>query len=270
MTGTALVTYEEKRKAAAGAYVAQVRAPPSGDILSIKGGMFSLGEDSLGDQLCVVVLNSVWENTYFEGKYEEGKPQAPTCYAYGRAADEMAPHPSMAEHPEQFIPQHNECTGCPKNEWGSAATGRGKACQNRERLALIPAGEYTKRPKSRDFDLDLYDGATPDGKAHFRDADALVLKLPVTSVGNWNEYVRKLAAMGQPVFGVATRMFIEPHKKFQYEVKFEMIDVISDESYDTLSQRNEALSGDVMAQPYSPPKEEEQERRSGIKGMVRK
>lgn len=270
MTGTAVVTYDAKRAAAAQAYVTQTRAPPQGDILSIKGGLFQLGEDSLGDQICVTVLNSIWENTYFKGKYQEGVPQAPTCYAYGRTLEEMAPHPSMQEHPEQFVPQNMDCATCPMNEWGSAETGKGKACQNRERLALIPAGQYTPRPKSRDMDLDLFDGTTQEGVQHFRDADALVLKLPVTSVGNWNEYVRKLAAMGQPPFGVATRIYIEKHPKFQYTVEFEMIDIIADESFDVLSQRHEALGGDVMAQPYSPPKEEEVERRSGVKGLVRR
>lgn len=270
MTGTALVTYQEKRAAAAASYVSQTRAPPQGDLLSIKGGLFQLGEDVLGDQLIVCVLQSIWENTYFQGKYVEGVPQAPTCYAYGRSAEEMAPHPSMAEHPDHFVPQSNDCATCPMNEWGSAETGRGKACQNRERLALIPAGQYTPRPRSRDFDLDLFDGVTEEGRSHFRDADALVLKLPVTSVGNWNEYVRKLAALGQPPYGVATRIFIEKHPKFQYTVEFEMIDIIADEAFDVLHQRHEALGGDVMAQPYSPPKEEEVERRSGVKGLVRR
>lgn len=268
--GTALVTYDEKRAAAAAKYTSQVRAGPQADLLSIKGGIFQLGDDVLGDQICVTVLNSIWVNTYFEGKYQEGVPQAPTCYAYGRSAEEMAPHPSMQEHPDTFIPQNMDCATCPKNEWGSADTGKGKACANKERLALIPAGQYTPRPKSRDMDLDLFDGSTAEGIDHFKTADALILQLPVTSVGNWNEYVRKLAAMGQPPYGVATRIFIEKHLKFQYTVEFEMLDIIADESFDTLNQRHEALGGDVMASPYSPPKEEEVERKQGVKGLVRR
>lgn len=269
MTGTALTTYDAKRAAAAAAYVSQTRAPPQGDLLSIKGGLFQLGDDILGDQLVVCVLQSIWENTYFQGKYQEGVPQAPVCYAYGRSVEEMAPHPSMQNHPDHFIPQNMDCATCPKNEYGSADTGKGKACQNRERLALIPAGQYTPRPKSRDFDLDLFDGSTTEGVAHFREADALVLKLPVTSVGNWNEYVRKLAALGQPPYGVATRIFIEKHPKFQYTVEFEMLDIIADESFDVLNQRHDALGGEVMANPYSPPKEDEVERKTGVRGFDR-
>lgn len=267
---TALVNYDAKRAAAAQAFVEQTHAAPSGDMLSIKGGTFSLGDDVLGDQLVVCVLNSIYENSYFAGEYREGVPQAPTCYAYGRPGEEMAPHPSMAEHPDHMAPQHHTCDGCPMNEFGSAPRGEGKACKNRVRLALIPAGEYSPIPKSRDFHLDLYDGATEEGRAHFKEADALVLKVPPTSVKFWNEYVRKLAAVGQPPHGVATRIYLERDPKYQYLVKFEMIEPIADDSFDALHARHEGLGGDVMAQAYSPPKEEEVERRSGIKGLVRR
>lgn len=267
---TALTTYDAKRAAAAQAYVTQTRAPPAGDLLSVKGGLFQMGDDILGDQLCVTVLNSVWENTYFVGKYVEGVPQAPVCYAYGRAEEEMAPHVSMAKHPEHFQPQAESCAVCPHNEWGSANTGKGKACQNRERLAIIPAGQYSPRPKSRDMDLDLFDGATKEGQEHFRDADALTLKLPVTSVGNWNEYVRKLAALGQPPYGVATRMYIEKDPKVQYRVCFELIEPIADEAFDILHKRHEELGGETMMTGYSPPNEEEIERKQGVKGLQRR
>lgn len=267
---TALTTYDAKRAAAAAAYVTQTRAPPTGDMLSIKGGVFAIGEEPLGDQLCVVVLNSIWENTHFQGKYVEGVPQSPVCYAYGRSPEEMAPHPSMAEHPDHFVPQSTDCASCPKNEWGSADTGKGKACQNRERLSVIPAGQYSPRLKSKDMDLDLFDGTTKEGQEHFRDVDALTLRLPVTSVGNWNEYVRKLAAIGQPPFGVATRMFTERHPKFQYTVEFELLETLPDAAYDILSQRHDALDGDAMASPYSPPNAEDVERTQGVKGLVRR
>lgn len=265
---TALTTYDAKRAAAAAQYTKQVRSAPSSDLLSLKGGLFSLGEESLGDQLCVVVLNSVWENTYFKDRFVEGVPAAPTCYAYGRSAEEMAPHPSMAEHPDHFVPQSESCNTCPMNEWGSAPTGKGKACSNRERLFVIPAGEYSPIPKSKDMHLDLFDGTTREGQAHFLEAEGLVLKLPVTSVSNWNEYVRKLAGLGQPPFGVATRMHIERHPKFQYEVKFEMIDALPDEVFDILHKRNEEAGGEYLMQPYSPPRtDDERERRNGIRGF---
>lgn len=270
MTTTALVTYDAKRAAAAQAYAEQTHAPPSGDMLSIKGGLFSLSDQAIGDQLVVCVLNSIYENNYFAGVYKEGVPASPTCYAYGRPGEEMAPHVSMAEHPDHFIPQAETCKECPMNEFGSAAVGEGKACKNRVRLALIPAGEYTPKPKSRDFDLDLYDGSTPEGVDHFKNADALVLKIPPTSMKNWNEYVSKLAALGQPPFGVATRIYLERHPKYQVLVHFEMIEPITDESYDTLSLRHDGLGGDVMASAYSPPKEEEVERKVGVKGLVRR
>lgn len=47
-------------------------------------------------------------------------------------------------------------------------------------------------------------------------------------------------------------------------------DALGDESFDTLSNRHDALGGEVMVATYSPPKEEEVERRSGVKGLVRR
>jgi hypothetical protein len=268
----ALVPYSEKRAAAAAKYVEQTRAAPMGDLLRVKGGLFMIGEDSVGDQLCVTVINSIYVNTYYSNKYIEGQADSPTCYAYGFGDEPMAPHPSMAEHLDYFQPQHDECQGCPMNEWGSSDKGSGKACQNRVRLAVIQAGQFLPRPKSRDFDLDLVDGTTKEGQEHFRDADALTINLPVTSVKNWNEYVRKLAELGEAPYGVATRMYVKPHPKFQYTVEFEMLEQVANEAFDITQQRCEATLA-TMATPYKPPRpedEERNERRGGVKGLVRR
>jgi len=214
----------------------------------------------------------VWLNTYFADEYVEGQKTPPTCYAYGRTNEEMAPHPSMAVHPDTFIPQSVDCASCEWNKFGTARKGRGKACGNRELLALMHAGDYLPRKGSRDFDLDLVDPTQPDGLKHYADSDAFMLKLPVTSVRNWSDYVNKLAALQQPIFGVVTRVYLERHQTNQYEVMFEMIEAIPDgDPYDVLAKRHEALGGETMMAPFSPPLEDnERERREGVKGLVRR
>jgi hypothetical protein len=67
----------------------------------------------------------------------------------------MGPHPSM-QADANFQPQSDLCKTCEHNQWGSADKGRGKACQNRRRLTMIPAGVFMPKRGSRDFDLEIF------------------------------------------------------------------------------------------------------------------
>jgi hypothetical protein len=128
-----------------------------------------------GNQVAAIVLDSVFENTYYEHDWKPGHIENPTCYAFGRTEDELGPHPAMQDDPDHFVPQHDECAGCPMAEWGSAKRGTGKACQQRRRLFMVPAGMF-ERAKNGGYDLTLVDD--PEELAAF---DPALLKVPVTS-----------------------------------------------------------------------------------------
>lgn len=275
---TALVSYDSKRAAAAQKYIDQVQPPPTGDLLRCTALGFMLGDDNLGLEVAVVILNSIYLRTLYVGEYTEGQKAAPLCYAYGQPGEVMAPHPSMAQHPDVFTPQNDQCEGCPFDVWGSADRGNGKACKQKAKLAIFPVGQYVPRPKpSREVDLEMVDGTTAEGQAHFRDADALSLVIPVTSVQGFGKYVRSLAALHQPPFGVATRLYITPgagKNPGGFTVNFELIDVLPDDVFDIVAARHENLSGDELATPFSPPKEEEAPpppapRSQPVRGLVR-
>lgn len=254
MTGTALMNYEDKW--AEEAKAAQVAEPLQGGTwLSARGGQLTIGDTILpGAQAAVVVLDTVRENTFYVDKFDPDSPMPPICYALGRDSDNMFPHTDMQKDLSYFRPQHVEngqvmgCDGCRLNEWGSADQGRGKACQNRRRLTLIPAGYYTPRPKSRDFDLHLFDDIH-----HFSSAEAAFLKLPVTSVGNWSKYVNQLATtLRRPPHGVVTRISVEPHQQFQYELRFEAVEQIPDNLADVIMARHATASESPLL-GYAPP-----------------
>lgn len=254
MTGTSLMNYEEKwaQEAKAAAVAEPLQA---GTWLSARGGQLAIGETVLpGAQAAVIVLDMVRENTYYEGKFDPDNPMPPVCYALGRESDEMFPHLDMQKDLSYFKPQHVEngqvlgCDGCPLNQWGSADQGRGKACQNRRRLTLIPAGYYTPRKGSRDFDLQLF-----DDPEHFAKTEQVFFKLPVTSVNNWSKYVNQVAtALRRPPHGVVTRLSIEPHQQFQYEVRFEAVEAIPDELAEVLMSRH-AAAIEAPLLGYQPP-----------------
>lgn len=250
--GTAVTKYDEKFAAMAAGYTAGERV--TGQFISTKGGMLKFGEDLLpGNQICAVVLDYVQERTFYTEKYNpdaEGGALPPVCYAFHRTDDpeEMAPHPSMQADLSYFQPQNDICRTCPNNDWGTADTGRGKACSERRRLALLPAGFYNPRRGSRDFDLSLIDDPN-----HYANADIAYLKLPVTSVKEWARYVTSLASsLRRPPVAVVTRIYIEPDVKSQFKVKFELIEQLPDTMFEIIMARHEeAKNGIVFG--YPPP-----------------
>jgi len=241
--GTALVSVDDQWAAYA-QQQAQFIPTVGGDFLSIRGGMFSLGDDTLGTQICVVITDAVMENTYYTGKYQEGVQNAPKCYAFGREEKEMGPHITMADHPRFFVPQAAGCAGCQHNVWGSAEQGKGKRCQNRWRLAVIPGGIYGPQG------LQLFNDPN-----HFQTEDILSLKVPVTSGTNWKKYVASVRqAVSRPTFGVYTRMHLTPDKKDQYHLNFEMVDLLPNDLMLPIVNRAQN-SEDTLVRGYMPPDE---------------
>ena len=270
--GTDITTYKAKLEEQARQAVA-AEPPQSGQFFSTRGGILALGETILpGNQMAVIVIDSLRENTLYAAAFESADPQPPICYAYGRDAESMAPHITMSKHPEYFQPQHQDrvtglysCEGCPMNAWGSAEQGRGKACKNKRRLTLIPAGYYTSKPKSRDFDLHLITDL-----AHFETADAAFLSLPVTSVKDWATFVGQCSANFRvPPHGVVTRIYIEPDPASQYKVKFEILDVVPDDLIPVVIARNEAARA-MPEKGYEPPDLEAKAQRAGALAGLRR
>lgn len=258
-----LVPLEQKWSSYA-AEAVQEEPPSAGTFLSTRGGILSFDDEPLpGNQVAVIVLDSLRENTYFDEKFNPDSAQAPRCYAFGRGGDEMAPHISMADHLDYFAPQAETCSVCPHNAWGSADTGNGKACGERRRLTLLPAGMYVPRKGSRDFDLELF-----TDPHHFQTADTAFLKLPVTSVKAWAKYVTLLSAQyHRPPFGVVTRLSVEPDPKSQFKVVFEPVELVPDDFAEIIMGRHDtAISAPFTG--YKPPEEREKVAGSGsLKGL---
>lgn len=251
-TGTALTPWDEQMAALGAEYAAAEQV--SGGFLSTKGGILTFEDEPLpGNQMAVVILDVVRERTFYSQKYDASAEHnlPPVCYAFGRSNDEMAPHPSMQQGPDYFIPQNDVCATCPNNEWGTSDTGKGKACGERRRLALLPAGFYQPKRGSRDFDLQLF-----DDPAHYASADIAYLKLPVMSVKDWGRYTAHVSsAHNRPPFGVISRVYLEPDPKSQFRVKFEVLELLPAELFETIWNRHEEAKRDIVF-GYPPPSAE--------------
>jgi len=176
---------------------------PTAKFVSIKSGQLSFaGAKMPGNELRAVILGWVYENQYYDEDYNPEVPQTPGCYAFGTDHDTMAPH-ANAERP-----QAEACAGCPLNEFGSAENGKGKACKNVVRLAMIAENDME--------DLDA--------------AELVYMKVPVMSVKNFTMYAKKTVAqaLGRPYWAVVTQITVEPDSKSQFRVNFTVAEQIED------------------------------------------
>lgn len=216
-----------------------------GRFMSTKSGVLSFnGEPMPGNQVAVIILSSVFEHTYYERQWQPGNPDLPTCYALGLAEEGLGPHPAMQESPDVFQPQSPDCASCPMAEWGSSRTGRGKACQQRRRLYMIPAGFYSQAANGG-WELDLVE----DPQDLVTMAPAL-LKLPVTSTKNWSTYVHELSREFQrPPAGVVTRVSVQPDAKSQFQVHFDTVALVPNEFLGTVFALMENADKDNL-RPY--------------------
>ena len=231
--GTAVVTWRDKM--AAVTKQAASSEAPKGGFLSFKGGNMSYDDVPIpGNVLKVVVVDFLLENAIFKEKYNPNKPASPMCYAFGRDEEDLAPHPDAPE------PQNADCATCPNNAWASDPDGgRGKACKNSRRIAIMTADVLDKGPEA------------------IRKANIVMCKIPVTSIKNFSLFVNQcVQALGTPPFGVICELSVKPHPTSLFQVHWKVLEKIEDE--DVLQHiLAKHLSGEQkMFQPY-PVQEEE-------------
>ncbi|MBI1316386.1 hypothetical protein GC167_05940 [bacterium] len=249
-----MVNYDARMAADAEALAKQDRGG-DGTFLSTRGGILALGEEQLpGNQVACVIVDSVLENSYYSQAYDPNNKMPPTCYAYTRGEpEEMMPHlETMAKDQEYFVPQNmaddgqggfiiGGCKGCPMDEYGSAMRngqpGRGKACKNTVRLALLPAGLYQQAPNRRDWELGLH-----DDPQHYLSSDVVFLSVPPTSLGAWKNYKKMLRVQhARAPYGAVTRVFLQQDPVKQFTVNFELIELASPEMLQGIVPRVDEL-----------------------------
>lgn len=248
-TGTGLTIWE-KQMADAAVKAAAVEKP-TGSFRSIgtRGGILTVDDTPVkGNELRCVVLMAMHENQYYEGAFDPSNISIPTCYAFGEPdGDGEGMHP----HEECTSPQNDTCEGCPLNEMGSADTGRGKACKNIRRLALVT------------------EDALESAEA-LEEAEIRALKVPVTSVKNWSKFVHRTAEeMQRPSWGVVCLISAIPDPKTQFKLTFEFESLVNFDQklMDVLTRKRSELAKEMVL-PYQQPTEQEAPAR-GKKGGVK-
>lgn len=205
---------------------------PVGGAISLRGGQISWqGNPIPGNRLPCVVLDTIFENRYYDSAFNAELPTNPVCFAISRVEDKLGPH----EDSEKPQGKDGKCEGCPKSEWGSEERrpgGRGKACSQTRRLVLMPANAL---------------GSVQD----IQKSEVAILKLPVTSVRYWSAYVNQLSGTVQrPPYAVVTEIYTEPHPKHQFHLHFTMVKPISTDLIGALREKIKLAENFLLA-PYA-------------------
>lgn len=219
---------EQLAKQAETAAAMEANAGGGGQFFSVRAGVLSYGGEPIaGNQMAVVVLDAILEHVFYAGQFDVDNPVPPTCYAFGRDLDtDMAPHPDVVAH-DQAV--NETCDGCPNGEFGSAPTGRGRACRWTRRLALIPAGSLLNGKFVPETDED-----------HFAKAAVGYLKVPVTSVKFYAGMVKQVAGvLRRPPHAIFTKITVAPDPKTQLRVSFEPLGPVPTELIPILMKRHQ-------------------------------
>lgn len=190
-------------------------------ILSYKGKVWHLvqgenrtlianddGEPRSSLELVLLKANPALSKIYYEGGYEEGSSQKPTCYSN----DSVAPAADAAQ------PQAYKCSLCPHNQWGSRVTdqgSKGKACTDARRMAVAPITDI---------------------------GNPMLLRIPAGSLKELAQYADTLNKRKLPYSAVLTKVGFD-HTVAHQKLTFKPLAYLSDEQY---KQVEDVLSSDVI------------------------
>lgn len=241
-----LQPWEERMKEMAQAS-ASTEAAGAGNYISLRNGIMKYMDEPLpGNELFAIVLSSAGEHTYYTERFDSERIVPPKCFAvYPMDEQEPKPHETVPDEQKQS----DICRTCWAHKFKSADNGRGRACAVRRRLTLVAASDLDNLAK----------------------AEIASLRVPPTSVNNWGKYVNRVAAQHQrPPFMVVTRLFLEPHTRFQFTLDFEVSQLVEGEKFDQLMELRQASEAALM-QPFdlTPPDEEDDGDDSKVSGKKR-
>jgi hypothetical protein len=137
---------------------------------------------------------------WYQSGYVEGSTSPPDCWS----VDGIKPDPASPKL------QNPTCGGCPQNAWGSAVrpggSGKGKACADSKRLAIVPEGDMSN---------EMYGGP-------------MLLRVPPASLGAVKAYADSLNSIGYAPYGVVTRLKFDPTTEYP-AISFEPVRAVTEE-----------------------------------------
>jgi len=129
-------------------------------------------ETAVETTLVGVVVDQHRMNAYWSAKYD-GTKNAPDCVSLDGKVGMARPDANVA-----WKGGCQDCASCPLNQFGSAEDGRGKACKNMRRVAMLREGEILP----------------------------ILITIPPTSIKEWDAYIVGLTSKLKRPYGVVTKI----------------------------------------------------------------
>ena len=187
-TGTGLLSMKDLEDRWSGkAKDAKARITQVGNSIGIRNSKFTYKSKVIGRTMSAVIIDFVHANTWYDSDFDPDNPAPPACLSLSVDGEDMAPDAASP------LKQNDTCDGCPKNAWGSADKGRGKACGQQYKLAVLAVGP------GEDFST----------------CEMATLTLPPTSLKNFNKYVNHLDDfLNRPPSGVLTAFSFDENEEW--------------------------------------------------------
>lgn len=111
-------------------------AAPGGDGITVtQSKEFKLPDGAKVDTFNGIIVDFVSFNAYYEGAYNPDNVVPPNCFAIGTVKnDDLAPSDAS---PDRQDDDCGSCKGCWANAFKSADNGKGKACKQSIRVAVL-------------------------------------------------------------------------------------------------------------------------------------
>lgn len=185
---TAIAAIQDELRKQAAAMSDRVAPGTGSNVIKPAVNGFKMGTLIAPAPMDVVILDFVARNVYYEGAYDADSIQPPNCFAQGFAKNGGAPQSDMlVPNPQAQDIQAASCAVCPLNAFKTGRNGKGKACQNRRILAVLP-------PDSTKPEDDLW-----------------LLNLSPSSLQDFDNYVDALRTLhGLPPVAFVTELRLKP------------------------------------------------------------
>lgn len=184
-------------------------------------------DEKVPRELTVVVLDWAYNYQYFTKPWTpDGDNEPPVCFAIGQTQRDMVP----SQNSPDIQNDGNPCATCWANQFESASTGRGKACQNRIALAcMLYSDEY----------------GPEDG--------IFIISVSPTALKNWGKYSKALNERGYAPAQVVTAVSFDPNQAYDcltFSADKALTKEYHDEGYfDEYVQHLEEATSIVLSEP---------------------
>lgn len=187
---TAVVSIEDQLKARLALQAESTKKLQTGtNRIGFKGGVLQIdGQIVPSGKAKVIVLATQPVRAFYDGPFNPDVAQTPACYSF----DMVAPHPEAQK------PVQERCEGCPNNKFGTAAVGKGKACKESARIAMVSAN------------------------TDFASATIYQASVPVTSLPTVENFANRAAGAGKLVGQFIAELRVKPDAKKFFTVELEV------------------------------------------------